>query len=60
MKGNIHIAVGETHYEGGHHHHYWPEKYRKIGFNTTHYISHFSFGDEYPGMINPLVFILII
>lgn len=54
VQGNVHIAVGESHVEGGHHHHHWPERVRALGFNTSHYISHFSFGKEYPGMINPL------
>jgi len=52
--GNFHFAVGDSHVEGGRHHHHWPEVYRKLGFNTTHYISQLSFGGEFPGQINPL------
>jgi len=52
--GNFHFAVGEAHIQEGKHHHHWPEQARKLGFNTTHYIHHLSFGDEFPGLENPL------
>jgi len=55
MQGNFHVAVGESHVgHGKGHHHHWPSQYRKAGFNTTHYIHHISFGEEFPGMKNPL------
>jgi len=55
VQGNIHIAVGESHVEGGQkHHHHWAAVERKLGFNTTHYISQLSFGDAFPNMENPL------
>lgn len=60
VQGNFHIAVGEAHAEHGQrHHHHWSAAVRQLGFNTTHYIHHFSFGGEFPGMINPLVSILL-
>ncbi len=53
--GSFHIAVGQSHSEQGEkHHHHWDAPLRQLGFNTTHYIHHFSFGTEYPGMVNPL------
>jgi len=53
--GNWHIAVGDTHTNPGEkHHHHWPEQVRSLGFNTSHFIHHLSFGEEYPGLINPM------
>jgi len=55
VAGNIHIAVGETHSAPGErHHHHWPQEVRSLGFNSSHYISHMSFGQEFPGIHNPL------
>jgi len=54
VAGNVHIAVGESHVDGGRHHHHWNEQHRKLGFNSSHYITQFLFGDEFPGMRNPL------
>jgi len=55
VQGNFHVAVGESHLEAGKkHHHHWPANERKLGFNTTHYISQLSFGDHFPNMKNPL------
>jgi len=55
VQGNFHVAVGESHLEAGKkHHHHWPANERRLGFNTTHYISQLSFGDNFPNMKNPL------
>jgi len=55
VQGNFHIAVGESHVEGDQrHHHHWPAPERKLGFNTTHYISMLAFGEQFPNMENPL------
>jgi len=55
VQGSFHIAVGQSHSEQGEkHHHHWDAPMRQLGFNTSHYIHHFSFGTEYPGMSNPL------
>jgi len=55
VQGGFHIAVGQSHSEPGQrHHHHWDVPLRKLGFNSTHYIHHFSFGAEFPGIQNPL------
>lgn len=55
VQGQFHIAVGSSHTEHGQrHHHHWNAEERGIGFNTTHYIHHLSFGEEVPGLLNPL------
>jgi len=55
VQGAFHIAVGQSHSEHGEkHHHHWDQPVRQLGFNSTHYIHHFSFGTEYPGMNNSL------
>lgn len=55
VQGSFHIAVGESHVEDGKkHHHHWAKAERKLGFNTSHYISSLAFGEDFPNMQNPL------
>jgi len=43
VEGMIHIAVGSSHIENQQHHHHWSQTERSMGFNTTHFVHHFSF-----------------
>jgi len=55
VAGSFHVAVGDTHSDPGQrHHHHWDEPLRQFGFNSSHHISHLSFGEEFPGIVNPL------
>jgi hypothetical protein len=54
VKGNIHMLAGKSHRSGHGHHHHWPAMHKKVGFNSSHYISRFSFGEPLPGSTNPL------
>ena len=53
VAGNFHIAMGETHQRGaGHIHQFNPSA---IGnYNVTHTINALSFGEPFPGQLNPL------
>ncbi|PRP85214.1 hypothetical protein PROFUN_06984 [Planoprotostelium fungivorum] len=53
-RGNLHILAGSSHAVYGGHQHSWQPNHRKLGFNSTHYINLFSFGDRYSEMVNPL------
>jgi len=53
-RGNLHILAGSSHAVYGGHSHHWAPSHRKLGFNATHYINLFAFGDRYKEMINPL------
>eukprot|EP01112_Ceratiomyxa_fruticulosa_P023386 TRINITY_DN890_c0_g1_i1.p1 TRINITY_DN890_c0_g1~~TRINITY_DN890_c0_g1_i1.p1 ORF type:complete len:400 (-),score=63.59 TRINITY_DN890_c0_g1_i1:41-1240(-) len=57
MKGDFHIAAGsgaeQSH--GGHSHHTHQIDFSRLQmFDITHTIHHLSFGEEVPGMYNPL------
>ncbi|KAL4218267.1 Endoplasmic reticulum-Golgi intermediate compartment protein 3 [Mactra antiquata] len=51
--GNFHIAPGKSFQQ----HHVHVHDLQSLGgekFNTSHTIHHMSFGEEYPGIVNPL------
>lgn len=57
--GNLHVALGGAHHhrhdsqhQPQHIHNFYPWQIAK--FNASHIIHHFSFGDIYKGMFNPL------
>lgn len=53
VAGNFHIAMGETRTHGaGHIHQFNPASVGQ--FNVSHTIHTLSFGQQYPGMVNPL------
>jgi len=54
IQGSFHIAVGSPHMHAGGHHHDWPKELRQVGFNISHYVSHLSFGKEFPGSSSPI------
>jgi endoplasmic reticulum-Golgi intermediate compartment protein 3 len=55
IQGNLHVAPGNT-FNGGsshsHVHNLIPYEARDV--NTSHLIHHFSYGETYPGRINPM------
>jgi len=55
-QGGFHIAAGDPHMDPrlGYHHHHWEDTFRKANLNVSHYLSHLSFGREFPGIVNPL------
>ena len=53
VAGNFHIAMGETHQRGaGHIHQFNPLAI--ADYNVSHTINGMSFGEPYPGVVNPL------
>jgi hypothetical protein len=53
VAGNFHIAMGETHQRGaGHIHQFNPSAI--ANYNVTHTINALSFGEPFPGQLNPL------
>ncbi|RYY31912.1 hypothetical protein EON62_06035, partial [archaeon] len=53
VAGNFHVAIGETHTRGaGHIHQFNPQKLSS--YNVSHTIHRLSFGEDYPGIRNPL------
>lgn len=57
--GNLHMAIGgahhhrhETHNHPQHVHNFMPHEFNS--FNASHIINSLSFGDSYPGQMNPL------
>ena len=55
VEGMIHIAAGDPHSEQNQrHHHHWDPIERKLGYNSSFIIHELEFGDQYPGIINPL------
>jgi hypothetical protein len=53
VAGNFHIAMGETHTRGaGHIHQFNPANI--ANYNVSHTIHGLSFGEPFPGQINPL------
>jgi hypothetical protein len=54
IAGNVHFAPGVS-FQQNHMHVHDMEMYKPAGgFNTSHVITKMSFGDDYPGVINPL------
>lgn len=53
VAGNFHIAFGDSIVKDGRHIHQFIPSEAPF-FNVSHKIHHVSFGDEYPGRINPL------
>lgn len=53
VAGNFHIAFGDSVVKDGRHIHQFIPSEAPF-FNVSHSISHISFGDEYPGRVNPL------
>lgn len=53
VAGNFHIAFGDSIVKDGRHIHQFIPSEAPF-FNVSHRIHHVSFGDEYPGRINPL------
>ena len=53
VSGSIHIAPGKTVNIDGHLVHD-IRGMRQMTHDTTHVVNHLSFGDEFPGQINPL------
>jgi len=55
-QGSFHIAAGDPHMDPrlGYHHHHWEDTFRRAHLNISHYLSHLSFGKEFPGIVNPL------
>ncbi|OWA52463.1 Endoplasmic reticulum-Golgi intermediate compartment protein 3 [Hypsibius exemplaris] len=55
IQGNLHVAPGNT-FSGGsshsHVHNLIPYEARDV--NTTHFIHHFSYGEAYPGRVDPM------
>lgn len=53
VAGNFHIAPGRS-FVQNHIHVHDMQNLAKIEFNTSHKITHLSFGQDYPGQENPL------
>ncbi|TFJ83594.1 hypothetical protein NSK_004699 [Nannochloropsis salina CCMP1776] len=53
VAGNFHIAFGDSVVKDGRHIHQFIPSEAPF-FNVSHTIQHVSFGDEYPGRVNPL------
>eukprot|EP01114_Cavostelium_apophysatum_P020923 TRINITY_DN7156_c0_g1_i1.p1 TRINITY_DN7156_c0_g1~~TRINITY_DN7156_c0_g1_i1.p1 ORF type:complete len:452 (-),score=73.63 TRINITY_DN7156_c0_g1_i1:286-1476(-) len=55
VQGAFHIVAGAVHSESGaRHHHHFDALQKEIGFNTSHLINSFSFGRDFPFIVNPL------
>ena len=56
IQGNMHIAPGNTFggAAGGHSHVHNLIPFEAKDVNTSHLIHHFSFGENYPGRIDPM------
>lgn len=53
VAGNFHVALGESSArDGAHIHQFNPATMSQ--FNVTHTVHHLSFGQDYPGLVNPL------
>jgi len=53
VAGNFHVAFGDSVVKDGRHiHQFVPSE--APGFDVSHTIHHISFGEEYPGRVNPL------
>lgn len=53
VAGNFHFAPGKS-FQQAHVHVHDLQTFGSEKFNLTHHIKHLSFGQEYPGIINPL------
>ncbi|KAL3892160.1 hypothetical protein ACJMK2_004394 [Sinanodonta woodiana] len=53
VAGNVHFAPGKS-FQQHHVHVHDLQAFGSEKFNLSHRIAHMSFGDEYPGIINPL------
>lgn len=53
VAGNFHFAPGKS-FQQQHVHVHDLQAFGGQKFNLTHYIKHLSFGDDYPGIVNPL------
>ncbi|KAJ3437861.1 endoplasmic reticulum-golgi intermediate compartment protein [Anaeramoeba flamelloides] len=54
VKGNFHIAPGKSSQRGRSHLHHLSTSIDKSKLNLTHVINKVSFGQDFPGVINPL------
>ncbi|GFO19068.1 endoplasmic reticulum-Golgi intermediate compartment protein 3 [Plakobranchus ocellatus] len=53
VAGNFHIAPGKS-FQQKHVHVHDMQAFSGVKFNITHRINHLSFGNDYPGIVNPL------
>uniref|UniRef100_A0A8I5TUM9 Endoplasmic reticulum-Golgi intermediate compartment protein n=1 Tax=Pongo abelii TaxID=9601 RepID=A0A8I5TUM9_PONAB len=54
VAGNFHFAPGKS-FQQSHVHELWMSfGWCCLQINMTHYIQHLSFGEDYPGIVNPL------
>uniref|UniRef100_A0A2I3S5S3 Endoplasmic reticulum-Golgi intermediate compartment protein n=4 Tax=Catarrhini TaxID=9526 RepID=A0A2I3S5S3_PANTR len=54
VAGNFHFAPGKS-FQQSHVHELWMSSgWCCLQINMTHYIQHLSFGEDYPGIVNPL------
>ncbi|KAK3747231.1 hypothetical protein RRG08_005867 [Elysia crispata] len=53
VAGNFHIAPGKS-FQQRHVHVHDMQAFSGMKFNITHRINHLSFGNDYPGIVNPL------
>jgi len=54
VAGNFHIALGASHSRNQQKHVHSFRIQEAAAYNSSHIISHLSFGEKYPGMKNPL------
>uniref|UniRef100_A0A2I3HZU3 Endoplasmic reticulum-Golgi intermediate compartment protein n=1 Tax=Nomascus leucogenys TaxID=61853 RepID=A0A2I3HZU3_NOMLE len=53
VAGNFHFAPGKS-FQQSHVHVHDLQSFGLDNINMTHYIQHLSFGEDYPGIVNPL------
>ncbi|KAH0515645.1 Endoplasmic reticulum-Golgi intermediate compartment protein 3 [Microtus ochrogaster] len=53
VAGNFHFAPGKS-FQQSHVHVHDLQSFGLDNINMTHYIKHLSFGEDYPGIVNPL------
>ncbi|KAF6087970.1 ERGIC and golgi 3 [Phyllostomus discolor] len=53
VAGNFHFAPGKS-FQQSHVHVHDLQSFGLDNINMTHYIRHLSFGEDYPGIVNPL------
>jgi hypothetical protein len=53
IAGNFHVAPGKS-YQNHHTHIHDMQLFKKSSWDLSHQINKLSFGDDYPGLVNPL------
>jgi len=53
VAGNFHVAPGKS-YQNHHTHIHDMQLFKKSAWDLSHRIDKLSFGDDFPGLINPL------